>query len=162
MDRWKTAAAISENVSDRCVPQTQYESWLGPSALHVRIWCEVCLIFGSGRGSSSFSKKNMSNINTLLSQFSLLYRCILWTWLDKDLCDSKWYLWRFTLPSSKSYCSLRSQAHKYSAGWQHDVKNYRLWPIKVLWWKAKPSYYHKYGWHIVSWQNLLSSPFCFI
>uniref|UniRef100_A0A8R7ULU2 Uncharacterized protein n=1 Tax=Triticum urartu TaxID=4572 RepID=A0A8R7ULU2_TRIUA len=79
MDRWKTAAAISENASDRCVPQTQYESWLGPSALHVRIWCEVCLIFGSGRGSSSFSKKNMSNINTLLSQFSLLYRCILWT-----------------------------------------------------------------------------------
>ncbi|XBH96044.1 hypothetical protein VPH35_086513 [Triticum aestivum] len=41
MDRWKTAAAISENVSDRCVPQTQYESWLGPSALHVRIWCEI-------------------------------------------------------------------------------------------------------------------------
>lgn len=46
MDRWKTVA-VSQDAPDRCVSQTLQEAWLGPSALDVRLKCEVCLVFGS-------------------------------------------------------------------------------------------------------------------
>ena len=60
----ETAAGTSENASDRCVPHTQYEPWLGPSALDIRIWCEVYLIFGSGRGVILLFQKNIWQILT--------------------------------------------------------------------------------------------------
>ena len=47
MDRWKAAAAASESAPDRCVPRTGNAAWLGPPALDVRLWCDVCLVFGS-------------------------------------------------------------------------------------------------------------------
>ena len=47
MDWWKTAATTHESASDRFVPQTQYVARLGPPALDVRLWCNVCLVLGS-------------------------------------------------------------------------------------------------------------------
>ena len=47
IDWWKTAATTHESALDRFVPQTQYVAWLGPPALDVRLWCDVCLVLGS-------------------------------------------------------------------------------------------------------------------
>jgi hypothetical protein len=47
MNWWKAAATTHESASDRFVPQTQYVAWLGPPALDVKLWCDVCLVLGS-------------------------------------------------------------------------------------------------------------------
>jgi hypothetical protein len=47
LDRWKMAAAASESVPVRCVTQSWYVAGLGHPALDVRLWCGVCLVFGS-------------------------------------------------------------------------------------------------------------------
>jgi hypothetical protein len=47
MDRWKTAVAAYESAPDRCVTQSRYVAGLGHPALNVRLWCDVCLVFGS-------------------------------------------------------------------------------------------------------------------
>ena len=46
MDRWKMAVAASESAPVRCVTQSWYVAGLGHSALDVRLWCYVCLVFG--------------------------------------------------------------------------------------------------------------------
>ena len=48
MDWWKTMATTHESVPDRFVPQTKYVARLGPPALDVRLWCDVCLVLGCG------------------------------------------------------------------------------------------------------------------